>query len=310
MTQAWHALDAGATVQQLESDPKHGLTAPEVARRLQQHGPNELTQEEKASPWSIFFDQFKDILVVILVVATILSAFVGEYVDAIIILVIILFCAILGFVQEYRAEKALDALKNMLTPMITVLREGEEREVASKELVPGDVLVIEAGDRIPADARLIEEHSLQADEAPLTGESLPVEKDLAAVREDAPVGDRPARRAHEPVGGDVGGGGEPPRTRHQDADAGPVRLRARHRLDGAFPPGEALGEVAADAHVGVAGAALARRVQRGIGERLAVLAGITSAGRDRRRQPQRPGGDASVRHEGPAIHGTTPENGG
>ena len=190
MSQAWHALDAQAAIRQLEVDTRRGLSADEVRTRLQQHGPNELTQERKSSPWAIFFDQFKDILVVILVVATVLSAFVGEYVDAIIILVIILFCAILGFVQEYRAEKALDALKNMLTPMITVLRDGEEVEVASKDLVPGDVLVLEAGDRIPADARVVEEYSLQADEAPLTGESLPVEKEIAAVRADAPVGDR------------------------------------------------------------------------------------------------------------------------
>ena len=190
MSNAWHALDAGATIQQLSTDPLQGLSSAVAARRLREHGPNELAHEERHSPWKIFLDQFKDVLVLILVVATVLSAFVGDYVDAVIILAIVLFCAVLGFVQEYRAEKALDALKNMLTPMITVLRDGEEREIASKDLVPGDILVLEAGDRIPADARLVEEHSLQADEAPLTGESLPVEKDVAAVREDAPVGDR------------------------------------------------------------------------------------------------------------------------
>jgi Ca2+-transporting ATPase len=171
-------------------DPAAGLAA-EVARsRLGQHGPNELTAEEKASPLVLFFNQFKNILVVILIVATVLSAFVGEYVDAAIILVIVVFCAVLGFVQEYRAERALDALKSMLTPMITVLRGGQEKEVPSKELVPGDVLVLEAGDRIPADARVVENHSLHCDEAPLTGESLPVTKELGPVREDALVGDR------------------------------------------------------------------------------------------------------------------------
>jgi Ca2+-transporting ATPase len=190
MSQAWHALDAGATVRQLETDARRGLTAAEAAKRLGRHGPNELAREKKASPWAIFLHQFRNILVVILVVATVLSAFVGEFVDAFIVLAIVLFCAILGFVQEYRAEKALDALRDMLTPMITVLRDGEEREVASRELVPGDLLVLEAGDRVPADARLVEEYSLQADEAPLTGESLPVEKEIAAVSEGAPVGDR------------------------------------------------------------------------------------------------------------------------
>jgi Ca2+-transporting ATPase len=190
MAQNWHAMDPQQVARELGVDPQRGLAGDEVARRLAQHGPNELTQEERDSPWKLFFDQFKNILVIILIVATVLSAFVGEYVDAIIILVIILFCAVLGFVQEYRASKALDALKSMLTPMITVLRDGTEQEVASKDLVPGDVLVLEAGDRIPADGRVSENHSLQCDEAPLTGESLPVVKETAPAREDAPVGDR------------------------------------------------------------------------------------------------------------------------
>lgn len=186
----WHSLDVSSAIKELQVEPGRGLDSQEVATRLAQHGPNELMHEEKASPWALFFNQFKNILVVILIVATVLSAFVGEYVDAIIIGVIILFCAVLGFVQEYRAEKALDALKNMLTPMITVMRGGKEEEVPSKDLVPGDVMVLEAGDRIPADARIIENHSLQCDEAPLTGESLPVIKELSPMRADAPVGDR------------------------------------------------------------------------------------------------------------------------
>ena len=186
----WHSLDVSSAIKELQVEPGRGLDSQEVATRLAQHGPNELMHEEKASPWALFFNQFKNILVVILIVATVLSAFVGEYVDAIIIGIIILFCAVLGFVQEYRAEKALDALKNMLTPMITVMRGGKEEEVPSKDLVPGDVMVLEAGDRIPADARIIENHSLQCDEAPLTGESLPVIKELSPMRADAPVGDR------------------------------------------------------------------------------------------------------------------------
>ena len=187
---AWHAIEAPAALQQLSADPRSGLTDEEAGRRLAQYGPNELTHEEKASPWVLFFNQFKNILIAILLVATILSAVVGEYVDAIIIFVIILFCAVLGFVQEYRAERALEALKNMLSPMITALRGGKEIEVPSKDLVPGDILVLEAGDRIPADARLVENFSMQCDEAPLTGESLPIIKELKVFREDAPVGDR------------------------------------------------------------------------------------------------------------------------
>ncbi len=186
----WHSLDVNSAIKELEVEASRGLAPQEAARRLVQYGPNELTQEEKTSPWQLFFNQFKNILIVILIVATILSAFVGEYVDAIIIGVIIMFCGVLGFVQEYRAERALDALKSMLTPMITVLRDGQEQEVPSKELVPGDILVLEAGDKIPADARLVENHSIHCDEAPLTGESLPVTKEVAPMREDAPVGDR------------------------------------------------------------------------------------------------------------------------
>ncbi|MCC7484443.1 MAG: cation-translocating P-type ATPase [Burkholderiales bacterium] len=186
----WHAMAVSAAVSELAADPRAGLGAEEAARRLAEHGANEIRREEKVSPRALFFNQFRNILVVILIVATVLSAFVGEYVDAIVIGVIIVFCAVLGFVQEYRAGKALEALRDMLTPMITVLRGGSEQEVPSKEIVPGDVMVLEAGDRIPADARLIECHSLQCDEAPLTGESLPVAKELAAVRADAPVGDR------------------------------------------------------------------------------------------------------------------------
>ena len=186
----WHAMEAATVLAELKAETARGITTEEAQARLAQHGPNELTHEEKAPPWHLFVNQFKSILILILIVATVLSAFVGEYVDAVIILVIIVFCAVLGFVQEYRAERALEALKGMLAPMITVLRGGQEMEVASRDLAPGDILVLEAGDRIPADARIVENHSLQCDEAPLTGESLPVVKDLIAARVDAPVGDR------------------------------------------------------------------------------------------------------------------------
>jgi Ca2+-transporting ATPase len=189
-TRFWHSMDVAQVLQELKVDPKHGLTADEVQSRLTQYGHNELTQEEKASPLQLFFNQFKNILIIILLIATLLSAVVGEYVDAVIIFVIIVFCAGLGFIQEYRAERALEALKSMLTPTITVLRGGQELETPSKDLVPGDVLVLEAGDKIPADARLVEIHSVQCDEAPLTGESVPVGKDMALSAEGASVGDR------------------------------------------------------------------------------------------------------------------------
>ena len=144
-SRSWHAMEATAVVAELNADVQRGITPADAQSRLVQHGPNELTNEEKASAWELFFNQFKNILIVILIVATVLSAFVGESIDAVIILVIIVFCAVLGFVQEYRAERALEALKGMLTPMITVLRGGQEMEIASRELVPGDTLVLEAG---------------------------------------------------------------------------------------------------------------------------------------------------------------------
>jgi len=189
-TSLWHSMDVDLVLKELQVDPHRGLAPEEAQSRLGQYGPNELRQEEKASPLALFFNQFKNILIIILLIATLLSALVGEYVDAAIIFVIIVFCAGLGFIQEYRAERALEALKNMLTPTITVLRGGQELEAPSKDLVPGDVLVLEAGDKIPADARLVEIHSVHCDEAPLTGESIPVGKVLALSAEDASVGDR------------------------------------------------------------------------------------------------------------------------
>ena len=177
-----HAKPLEVLVTQFETRLDRGLTAQEAQDRLAKFGANELAKEERASPVALFFAQFKNTLIVILLVATVLSALLGEIVDAAIIAVIVLFCAVLSFVQEYRADNALNALKKMLAPTIRVLRDGEETRVPSRELVPGDVMLLEAGDRIPADARLAEIHSLKADEAPLTGESFPVEKSLALPR--------------------------------------------------------------------------------------------------------------------------------
>jgi len=186
----WHSKEISQVLKELETDPRRGLTADEVQKRLGIYGYNELKKEEKISPWALFFNQFKNILIAILLVAIGLSALVGELTDAAIIAVIVIFCTLLGFIQEYRAERALEALKKMLSPTITVLRDGREEEVPSKELVPGDLLILEAGDRVPADARLIEAYSLRCDEAPLTGESIPVGKETRAFPEGASVGDR------------------------------------------------------------------------------------------------------------------------
>ncbi len=186
----WHAIEPVQVLKELNTDIHRGLTEDEVKSRLEKYGYNELKKEEKISPFILFINQFKNILIIILLIAIVLSALVGEMVDAVIIAVIVVFCAVLGFIQEYRAERALEALKKMLSPTITALRGGKEEEVSSKELVPGDILLLEAGDKIPADARLVENHSLRCDEAPLTGESVPVGKDIKPLLEEVRVSDR------------------------------------------------------------------------------------------------------------------------
>ncbi len=186
----WHSIEAAQVLKELNTDLHQGLTEDDVKRRLEKYGYNELKKEEGVSPFTLFINQFKNILIIILLIATALSAVVGETFDAALILVIVVFCAVLGFVQEYRAERALEALKKMLSPTITALRGGKEEEVPSKDLVPGDILLLEAGDKIPTDARLVENHSLRCDEAPLTGESAPVGKDIKVLPENVRVNDK------------------------------------------------------------------------------------------------------------------------
>jgi Ca2+-transporting ATPase len=183
-------MEAKQILAELGTDPHRGLNNDESGKRLEEYGYNELKQEKKISPFALFISQFKDLLIVILLVAIVLSFVIGEWIDALIILAIVIFCAVLGFTQEYRAERALEALKKMLSPTITVLRQGVEEEIPSKELVPGDILILEAGDKIPADAGLVEPHSFMCDEAPLTGESVPVNKDTKPLPEDTRVSDR------------------------------------------------------------------------------------------------------------------------
>jgi Ca2+-transporting ATPase len=186
----WHSIEPPQVLKELDTNLHKGLTEDEVKKRLEKYGYNELKKEEGISPLTLLINQFKNVLIIILLIATVLSALVGETFDAALILVIVAFCAVLGFIQEYRAERALEALKKMLSPTITALRGGKEEEVPSKELVPGDILLLEAGDKIPADARLIENHSLRCDEAPLTGESVPVGKNIDPLPENVRVNDR------------------------------------------------------------------------------------------------------------------------
>lgn len=180
----WHSLGQQEVCEKLGVDATLGLSRAEVEHRLAAHGPNEIQVKQGPSPWRIFLGQLKDPLIIILLVAASLSAAIGETFDAGLILGIVLFSAGLGFVQEYRAEKAVEALEKMLAPTARVLRDGKRAEAPVKELVPGDVVLLEAGDRVPADARVVESRSLKVDEASLTGESVPVDKRTATVAHD------------------------------------------------------------------------------------------------------------------------------
>jgi Ca2+-transporting ATPase len=177
-TSPWHTLPAEDVCYLLQSSPA-GLSSAEAEQRLAQYGPNELQETRRISPWAILLEQFKNVLIIILLIAVGLSAVLGHGVEAIAITVIVLFAVGLGFIQEYRAERAIEALRQMTAPTATVLRDGDDVELPARHLVPGDVILLEAGDRVPADARLIEAINLQVEEAALTGESVPVEKHAA-----------------------------------------------------------------------------------------------------------------------------------
>ncbi|MEF8757223.1 MAG: cation-translocating P-type ATPase, partial [Halobacteriales archaeon] len=192
----WHDRSIEEVFEAIEGDAE-GLSDEEASRRLDEYGPNEIREEEPISPLEIFVDQFRDFLIYLLIFAAIVSLAVGlfpghepEYVDAVLILLILLGNGIFGFVQDYQAEKSIEALKDLSTPDATVIRDGERHTVDSTEVVPGDVIVIEEGDAIPADARVIESNSLETDESALTGESTQVAKGTAPVDEDAPLAER------------------------------------------------------------------------------------------------------------------------
>lgn len=186
----WHVLSVGEVCTRLKAS-SHGLSSEDATTRLEQSGPNELQAGHRVSPWSLLLAQFKNVLIVILIVATIFSAFVGHEIEAIAIAVIVLFAVFLGFIQEYRAERAIEALGKMAAPIAHVIRDGEKRNVPARELVPGDLVLLRSGDRIPADARVVEAVNLMVEESALTGESLPVDKQVDEL-EDAqlPLGDR------------------------------------------------------------------------------------------------------------------------
>jgi len=186
----WHTLPAEAAFSRLKSTPA-GLTGAEAARRLAKHGPNELQAARRISPATLLLEQFKNVLIVILLLATVISAFLGHGVEAAAIALIVLFAVLLGFWQEYRAERAIEALRQMAAPTAIALRDEQEVEIPARDLVIGDVILLRTGDKIPADVRLTESVNLQIEEAALTGESVPVEKHAEPIADaELVLGDR------------------------------------------------------------------------------------------------------------------------
>ena len=187
----WHTLPADAVARTLATDLAAGLAMDDAPRRLALHGRNELQEARRRPPWRILLDQFADFMIIVLIVAAVISGVIGEPADTIAIIAILVLNAVIGFVQEYRAERAMAALKRIAAPNASVLRAGERVTIPAHELVPGDVVVLEAGNVVPGDLRLTEAVRLKVNEAALTGESVPVDKSVAPVAEaDAPLGDR------------------------------------------------------------------------------------------------------------------------
>ncbi len=187
----WHTFPVEKVIRDLEVDPNQGLSSADINQRQVQFGANELVEHGVKNPWRILFEQFKETMVVVLIIAALISALLSDWKDAIAILAIVILNAILGFVQEYRAEQAMQALKQMAAPIVRVRREGQVMEIEAHDLVPGDVILLEAGSAVPADARLIETASLRVMEASLTGESHAIDKETATLEgDDLPLGDR------------------------------------------------------------------------------------------------------------------------
>jgi len=189
MPTVWHAVPSAEALAELETATS-GLNADEVARRLAAHGPNRLTPPKKCGPLLRFLLQFHNVLIYVLIGAAGVTAVLGHWVDTGVILAVVVINALIGFIQEGKAEKSLDAIRNMLSLHAVVVRDGHRQEIDAAGLVPGDIVLLASGDKVPADLRLIDTRNLRIEEAALTGESEPVEKSPDAMAGDAPIGDR------------------------------------------------------------------------------------------------------------------------
>lgn len=186
----WHTLDAGAVLQRLESHADRGLSSATAAARLRQYGPNRLPRARRRPAWLRLLLQFHNVLIYIMLVAAVITALLQHWIDTGVLLFAVIVNAIVGFIQEGKAENALDSIRGMLANQATVRRDGEQCSVPGDDLVPGDIVLLASGDRVPADLRVVTSKNARADEALLTGESVAVEKNVEPVAIDAPLGDR------------------------------------------------------------------------------------------------------------------------
>ncbi|MDD2835602.1 MAG: HAD-IC family P-type ATPase, partial [Methanothrix sp.] len=185
----WHSIPIDEVLFGLKSGQK-GLSSNDAASRISEYGPNQLESPSKPSPLKIFLGKFKDYMVIVLIFAALISYIAGESTNAYVILGIVILVAIIGFFQEYKAERAMEALREMVAPEADVMRDGKMSTIPASDLVPGDMVFLEAGDKVPADARIVEETALEVIEASLTGESLPVKKNIEQLPEEAALADR------------------------------------------------------------------------------------------------------------------------
>lgn len=186
----WHSISVDDAVVRLNSHIGNGLSLSEAARRLQEHGLNTLQAAKTTAWYTVLIRQFTDVLIFILMVAAVISLAVGEVTDAVVIAVILVLNGVLGFVQEWKAEQAIAALQRMLAPQAAVLRDGREQNIEASEIVPGDIVLLDAGDRVPADLRLVQAPNLKVDESSLTGESVPMTKAVESVATETPLAER------------------------------------------------------------------------------------------------------------------------
>ncbi|MFP4657826.1 MAG: HAD-IC family P-type ATPase, partial [Desulfonatronovibrionaceae bacterium] len=186
---AWYAATVQETLDGLQTSYQ-GLTAAEAEKRLQKFGPNTLAGAEKKGPLTRFILQFHNILIYVLLAAAVITAFLQEWIDCLVIFGVTIINALIGFIQEGKAEKSLDSIRNMLAPRATVLRDGKKSTIPAEDLVPGDLILLQPGDRVPADLRLFELRDLQIDESALTGESVAVNKDIHALEENEVLAER------------------------------------------------------------------------------------------------------------------------